>query len=357
MDTFYLPENLFHLTSLVEKTDDDSELQIYSYKTCDNESSEELKAYRGLVYNNSTLVASSLGYTEEYNEQQISSIPRDISNYVFFPAKEGTLLRLYFHTKWQLSTHRKLDAFKSRWGSSESFGEIFLKCLDTSFEDLTSALNPSNVYFFLVRNTKDTRIVSHPPSSYQMYHVGTLLNNQTFDMSSIGLPQQEKIENVSLQNLQEYVMMCDPFQTQGVIGFDPQTGKQVKIVNSTYQNYVRIRNNEPDVQFRFLELWRDQTSPLFRSFLDLYPQFSSKIALYTNYSYKIAKYLHNLYYKKFVQKEKIVCQKDEWSILSNVHQWFWEERTSRKVTFDVMHKMVLRDLNLHAYYRILKKVL
>lgn len=351
-----LPQHLFHLTNQVEKTDD-SELQIYSYKTCSNNSSDDLKACRGLVFDDSKLIASSLGYTDEYNETQILDIPYDISKYIFFPAKEGTLLRLFFHGKWYLSTHRKLDAFNSRWGCDESFGEIFLKCLETTLDDLTAKLDTSHVYFFLIRNTKNTRIVSHPPETYQMYHVGTLLNNEKFDMTSIGLPQQERVEYVSLGELDAYVRMCDPFQTQGVIGFNPENGKQVKIVNSAYQNYVVIRNNEPDVQFRFLELWRDQTSPLFKTFLELYPQFSSKVLLYTNYSYKIAKYLHNLYFQKFVKKEKIVCQKDEWSILSNVHQWFWEERSSRKVTFDVMYKMVLSDINLRSYHRILKKVL
>jgi len=311
---------------------------------------------RGVVLSNGKLVAPSLGYTDEYSEEDVETLPQleNMSDYTFFSSKEGTLLRLYYSDKWYLSTHRKLDAFQSRWGSSESFGEIFLKCLQTSFEDLVASLNPANVYFFLVRNTKETRIVSHPPEQYQMYHVGTW--NGKFDMSSIGLPQQDPMEFPNRYEVYHYVKNVNPFESQGVIAFHKETGKQFKILNSNYQNYVRIRNNEPDVQFRFLELWRDQTSPLFKSFLEMYPQFVNKISMYTNYSFKIAKHLHNLYFKKFVQKEKIVCQKEEWSILSNVHQWFWEERTSRKVTFDVMHKMCLNDLNLRTFQQILKKL-
>ena len=59
----------------------------------------------------------------------------------------------------------------------------------------------------------------------------------------------------------------------------------------------------------------------------------------------------------FIKKEKIVCQKEEWSILRNVHEWFWAERTTRKVTFDVMYKMMLQDVNLRSYHRILKKMM
>lgn len=356
-DVFYLPEHLLHLQDSVEKTDDNSDLQIYSYASCDNNSPDDIKAYRGLVFDGSMLIASSLGFTPEYNEETIPEM--DLSNYSFFQAEEGTLLRVFFHKKWYLSTHRKLDAFKSRWGSNESFGEIFLKCVQTSFEDFTENLNIYNVYFFLIRNTKETRIVSHPPETYCVYHIGTLISNETFDMThTIGLPKQQELSFSSVEDIRGYVTTCDPFKTQGVIAFNKDgSGKHIKIISSMYQNYVRIRNNEPDVGFRFLELWRDQSSPLFHTFLAMYPQYVNRIMTVTNYSYKIAKHLHNLYFKKFVKKEKMVCQKDEWSILSNVHQWFWEERTSRKVTFEVMYKMALMDTNLRAFHRIMKIVM
>ena len=49
-DVFYSAPHLFHLTDSVEKTDDDTELSIYSYTSCTNESPDDLKAYRGLVF-------------------------------------------------------------------------------------------------------------------------------------------------------------------------------------------------------------------------------------------------------------------------------------------------------------------
>ena len=72
---------------------------------------------------------------------------------------------------------------------------------------------------------------------------------------------------------------------------------------------------------------------------------------------KLAKYLQNMYFKKFVKKEKIVFQKDEWFILSNVHRWFWEDKTNRKVTFDIMYQMVMTDTNLRSFYRVMKKLM
>jgi hypothetical protein len=151
-DFFYLPKDLFHLSSFIDKTDDNSELQIYSYSSCSNDDSVELKAYRGLVFDHSILVASSLGFTPEYNEESknIEEL-KDISDYSFYKSEEGTLLRVFYHKKWYLSTHRKLDAFKSRWGSDETFGDIFLKCLDCSFEKFTERLNKYHVYFASIK--------------------------------------------------------------------------------------------------------------------------------------------------------------------------------------------------------------
>ena len=362
-DIFYLPEHLLFLKESIEKTDDNNDLQIYSYKSCTNESSNELKAYRGLVFDGETLVASSLGFTNEYNEDELTKIPVDIlsnlENYVFYPSEEGTLLRVFFHKKWYLSTHRKLDAFKSHWGSGDSFGDIFLKCLGCKFEQLTSTLDPYNVYFFMIRNTLDTRVVSEAPSNYIIYHIGTLLNNQYFDLTtSINVPKQNPLIFTNMQEIHTYLTSCDPLKSQGIIAFaNDKSGKHIKLLCSKYQNYLRIRNNEPDLSFRFLQLWRDQTSVMYQSFIELYPDYKQKVNNYTSYSFKVAKYLHNMYFQKFIKKEKIVCQKEEWSILRNVHEWFWAERTTRKVTFDIMYKMMLTDFNLRSYYRIMKKIM
>lgn len=355
-NVFYLPDNLLYLNDSIEKTDDDSELQIYSYKSCTNDSSDELKAYRGLVFDENIFVASSLGYTPEYNETDFPEF--NLQEYSYFSAEEGTLLRVFFHKKWYLSTHRKLDAFQSHWGSNESFGDIFLKCLDRSFDDLTNTLNQFNVYFFLVRNTKETKIVSNPPENYKVYHVGTLVNNEVFNMNiDIGISRQQELTFENVNDMKTYVTDCNPLETQGLIAFSKDgNGKQFKIVNSKYQSYARIRANEPDLPFRFLQLWRDQTSPLYKQFLELYPQYTEKADVVLNASFKIAKYLHNLYFKKFVKKEKVVCPKEYWVILQYVHAWFWAERTTRKVTFDVMYKMCLSDENLRSFYKIFKNI-
>lgn len=347
------------LPTQLEKTDSTDELNIISYKQCDNQSSNSLKKIRGLICDKDAIIASSLGYTCEYtNEDDLSFI--DLTKVACYPALEGTLLRLFsYKNKWFLSTHRKLDAFTSRWGGNQTFGDIASKALEAlniSYDIWTTTLDPSHVYFILVRNTVSTRVVSEPPSIPTVFHVATLLNNQVFDLEmSIGLPKQDRLSFQTMAQLQSYVYDCNPVFQQGVIFFDMESGTPTKIVNVNYQNKARVRNNEPDLSFRYLELWRDMTSPLYQTFVELYPEFGNKSQKYVNVSFKIAKHLHNLYFSKFVKKDKKIMKTEEWLIVKYVHEWYWAERQTRKVTLDVMHKMMLSDCVLRSYYKIIKQ--
>ena len=160
------PTSISHLSDFLEKTDDDQYLQIYSYKFCDNDSTNEIKNCRGLVFNGDTLVSKSLGFTQEYNDTQkdfVMSQNIDFKKVKFFSSEEGTFIRLFYtNDKWYLSTHRKLNAFNSRWGSenSSSVGQIFVNNISElgyeSLDSLTSVLDSNYTYIFLIRN------MSHP---------------------------------------------------------------------------------------------------------------------------------------------------------------------------------------------------
>jgi hypothetical protein len=366
LDFFNLPIQFLDIQDKINKTDDNQTLQIYSYNSCTNQSSDKVKACRGLIFEKDILVAGSLGYTNEYNEDSLISEISDetLSSFTIFPSEEGTLVRVYcYNNTWYISTHRKLDAFKSRWGSGDSFGDIFLKYIGGDMESFTSGLEKYHVYFFLIRNTKETRLVSNPPSTPVIYYVGALLHNENFDMTTnenierFGVQRQRELHFNSVDEIQKYVRECNPLETQGVILFrNDGSGKNLKIVTSRYQNYSRVRNNEPDLTFRFFQLWKNRHLPIFTTFLELYPECQSKIVLFDSFSVKIATYLQNMYFKKFVKKEKLVFNKDEWNILKNVHSWYWQDREHRKVTFDVMYKMMMEEINFRSLYQLFKRL-
>src|SRR5579864_9215220 len=102
--------------------DEEGDLKIYHYLSCDINSSQEDKEVRGLVYKDNSLVCRSFDFTAiiETKDELLEKIFKDVdfSKVKFFPSLEGTVVRLYFVDVWHLSTHKKIDAFKSMWGNN-----------------------------------------------------------------------------------------------------------------------------------------------------------------------------------------------------------------------------------------------
>ena len=54
----------------------------------------------------------------------------DVQKGRFYDHHEGALVRVYWASEtWQVSTQKKIDAFRSRWGSSQSFGDTWSRAV------------------------------------------------------------------------------------------------------------------------------------------------------------------------------------------------------------------------------------
>ena len=132
--------NFIKNNSKITKTDSDDCLEMYCYNVCNNDDEFKIKSCRGIVINeDNQILLKSFPYTIEYNMREhknISENINNINNIKFYDAYEGTLVRMfYYNEKWYITTHRKLDAFKSKWASKESFGEQFEKCINYEMEN------------------------------------------------------------------------------------------------------------------------------------------------------------------------------------------------------------------------------
>ena len=219
-------------TDTIKKIDQDDtyKLELYSYTTCDLSSDTSVKQTRGVVVNalDDSVVLRSFNYTPEFNEYQIDLIQPLLSDEMvrkslFYDSHEGSLLRaFYFMDKWFLSTHRKLDAFKTKWGSTETFGEIFEKALieelkvnqelSSKFDDFTNltsnfllTLDKRYQYMFLVRNTEENRVVNYPPPTYTVYHVGTFIDGRVSMGIDCGIRKPALYKFNSLNDVCTYV--------------------------------------------------------------------------------------------------------------------------------------------------------
>lgn len=359
------PISLENIKSLIEKTDDDGVLQIYSYKYCNNDSDDMIKNSRGLVFDGDKLLFKSLGFTPEYNDTNKSKLNNmSINDYKFYKSEEGTLIRIFYYKKWYISTHRKLDAFKSHWSSSDSFGDIFKKSLDkvypnieNSIEKLTNFLDKEKVYFFLIRNTNDNRIVCRPTSSYLFYYVGNMTHGENGIYSSEippeikYFPRQEELTFSNWDEVFNHVNEIDPFLYQGLIVFDIN-GNQFKILNTKYQLYSQVRGNEPNLCLRYLQVRLN--SSLNNMFLELYPEHKTQFLNYEFIINMIAKGIHNAYMSRFIGKKHVVVSKEAYQIVKECHGWHISDRENNKVTYNQVLNVINHDRFVSTLYHLIK---
>ena len=189
-------------------TDQDAALDLYCYNKCDNTESDLVKNCRGVIFHSNTVVMKGFPFTEEFTTDDSSfselktKVAFNSSEYKFYDAHEGALLRVFnWQSKWYITTHRKLDAFRSKWASKESFGQMFKSALEVMWEkrdpefmrqcwgddwkdrdDTVSnvmelfldTLDVTKQYMFLILNNYDNRIVCVSNDEPTVYHVGTI---------------------------------------------------------------------------------------------------------------------------------------------------------------------------------------
>jgi hypothetical protein len=340
------PAEIEQMKEFVEMTDSNDNLRVFSYKHCNNTTDEKVKKCRGLVFKGEQQLFRSLGFTPEYTENDrdfLSNINFD--KVTFFKAEEGTLIRVFHEedeNKWYVSTHRKLNAFNSRWGGSQdSFGDIFVKSLKQTFgqdydlETFLGTLNKKNVYLFLIRNTEQNRIVSRAPEEgFTVYHVCTLVDGDIYDTTlDVGVKRPENLSFTNIEDLMLYVNSVDPFKGQGVIGFY-EDGSQFKVLNGQYQLFSHVRGNESSVMFRYLQV---RSNPTYVKLMyELYPEKVTQFANYENAIFQIAKNIHFAYMERFVNKKHVVVSKEEYKIVSECHGWHISDRQNNKVSLNVV---------------------
>jgi hypothetical protein len=341
-------------------SDPENNIDLFCYDTCEQNDDEFIKSCRGVIFHKDTLIRKGFPYTYEYTERNNKAEIDDLLNNNLcriYDAFEGTLLRLFcFNNKWYISTNRKLDAYKSKWGCQTSFGDLFIQALKyeitvsetfrnfigiSIYEDLSqddimtkflNILNPEKQYMLFLLSTQN-RIVcqyDHP----KFLHVGTFFNgNLLLGYENIGLdsPKQHFFENID--QMYHYINNVDFSLLQGVIVFAPNN-KQYKIFNQNYIDLYNIRGNEASIKFRYLQIRND---PIKKNILrKLYPEWCATFDMYDNCIQKICNNILQGYINRYIRKQFTTLPLEQFIIMSEVHKWHVQDRENNKINFDVV---------------------
>lgn len=373
----------------IEMTDSNDELglKMYCFKEGVTESSDPfVLSTRGTVTHNGTVVMKTFGYTPEYSDQDASKIStrtngEDFNEYLILESKEGALIRLfYLQEKWHICTHRKLDAYRSRWSSKESFGQIFERGvvgffrshpehlaklfsphLSASTQGSTSTLAASTsglptttstdselfsaflggldktwCHTFLVSNTKQNRIVCDAPDTPSVDYVGSFSpdGEQCTFLDSL-IPCPDRLPVFSVTELVEYVRNVPPKRAQGVFVMTPNG--YFKVTSTAYKNLYNLRGNCSSVKFRYLQL--RTIGPKAADFTALYPDHMDTFRDYEETISAISRDVHAAYINRFIKKQYTVVSPDEYAIIKICHGRHIQDR-NYKVTLDRVYEVL-----------------
>jgi hypothetical protein len=341
------------LEKQVRLVDSDNGLDLFCYIRCEATDSDVLKKCRGVVFNGEKMIMNGFPYTYEYTEDNHAEIENRINGSFdscsFYDAYEGSLIRMFhFKDKWYISTNRKLDANKSKWSSSESFGYFFKQALEFEAENnenfrtnlpdgndvverFQSLLDKDKQYMFLLLNNEQNRIVCTSPLRPTVLHVGTFVNGILSMDENVYIPYAQKHSFSNIDDVYEYVNSVDIDKIQGVIVFAPNN-IQYKIFNKKYFEYYNVRGNEPSIKFRYLQVRMDKKYNGLMHYL--YPNFSKTFGDYENIIYGICKNIYNAYLNRFIRNQYIKVPPEEFKVVSACHNWHLQDRSINKINLN-----------------------
>lgn len=366
--------------SQIRLTDKDEEngLELFCYIKCTNDDEDIVKKCRGVVFNKDKIVMKAFPFTREYSstdEDNVKSVfsQTDFTKCRFYNSVEGTLIRVFnFNDKWFVSTHRKLNAFKSKWASKESFGDIFKRSLEeymmnggyekvfdgvtesfdkesikeNTIEKVCSRLDKNNQYMFLVSNTPENRIVCTTKEVPELIHVGTFKNGELDLDDYVGFNKGKEHHFGSVEEMISEVESIDYDEFQGIIAFLPNN-EQVKILTPKYQELFKIRGNESSIKFRYLQVRMNKR--LSNGLYSLYPKYSKDFDDYENILYKIAQFIYRSYIARYISKRYITLPVEEFAVMRECHNWHCQDRGNNRINeekvIEVLNQQPPTNLN------------
>lgn len=363
--------------NLYDKVDENDDLELYhfNYEHEYNDSNLKLK---GVVVDKNTneIVCTTSIHNIEYDIQNISYVPEineiDWSKSMVTISHEGCFLRVFNHNgKWYISTHRKLDANNSRWGSKYSFKNLFVTALEEMLgceeefdleRDFYAKLDTNLIYTFLLRNNQNNRIVCNAPSKNEsrIYYTGYFPKGCNHDyipnLSPIGLEMldikvSQKIPVKNVTDVVHFVSNQSYKYHQGVIVFyNGGNGRPThifKLMCPKYLEYKEIRNNCSNLIYRYAQLRRDNVNK--EKIIELFPQFSYDFFQFENTLNKIATHVSTQYINRFLKKQYAAVTPLQYKITKKLREWYLEAPHKNYINSEVVWKFINNESPLYVY--------
>lgn len=360
-------------------TDRWNNLEVYHYE--DGTTDPALFEFRGIVKHGDTIVCKTFGYSPEVLvndeaalEQQI--LPLLASNVTLYKSVEGTLLRLWcYEGEWHVSTHRKVDAFRSKWGhDTSSYGQLFLRAIlptvkkhaqPTSWADMEdsdsgsettedvlktycASLNPNKIYVFCLTTFKENRVVCNANADEpKLFCIGSFDRSNDFKFSlEVAETKVSTPENIPLDDtltpeqklalIKEKVNEMVPTEHQGVIVIanDGTNVKSAKVTNTENDRLMKLRGNMPNVVYRYVQL---RWTPDIEEYKAMYPEHAEK---FRQWEEKYEHIIHNIlrkYIERYINGRTAILPPEQYKAMVDVHKLYMSTLRANKERVQLKH--------------------
>lgn len=360
-----------------QKVDENGTLEMYHFKH-NVEYPDANSKLKGIVVDKASqdVVCSTSMHTVEYDVDQIDTIPGigdiDWEQTIIMVSEEGCFLRVYHHNgEWYISTHRKLDADTSKWGSKYSFKTLFIHALvDAMYReeddervfdleaDFLDTLDQNYIYTFLIRNNSSNRIVCQSPSRDEpkLYFTGVYPLGGDHDYIpsftpslSVGVPTVEILSCKSVDELKAFVNGMSSAFHQGVIVFSKVDGvtNVFKVMCKDYLSLKDVRNNCSNLMFRYAQVRGDAL--LRNKMLELFNQFSYDFYNFENTVYKIAMHICNQYLDRYVRKQYAAVTPLQYKVTKKIREWYLQNPNDHRVGVDTVLSFINEEPSIYIY--------
>jgi hypothetical protein len=268
-----------------------------------------------------------------------------------YPSYEVALLRVYFYNdEWHISTTKKIDAFSSYWSSDKSFGRLFEEEVEAAadmpeigLDVFLQSLDKTIRYFILIPLRGSQRSGSEKDTPKGTFWLAGIQRAGSADIDlhpAIDQNLWRALPQITFETASDFLECIknssdEPAELTGFMLCEKH--KFTRFVTSEYLYRCSLRNNEPNLYKRCLELLNTGKETDIGIFYEQHKNLLDPFFARIN---NLISFLHSKYIERYIKKEYQIISKRFHVLIKTFHEEYIKSNFTR-ITQDKIKDILL----------------